>query len=262
MTTVSPTAQARILEAAREILAADSAATVGDIAARAGVSRATVHRYFPTRAGLLAAVGAEPDQGSRDRILAAAADLVGRHGFAAVSMDELAATAGVSRASVYRLFPGKAALLEALVVAYSPFAPMVAYMNDCGDRPPEEVVPDLYRLMARVLAPNIGLLASVLTEVTSASPEAIEGAQRPVTAMLRSVGGYLERQMDAGRIIRAHRVLAVQALFGPLFFHLLTRSTATRIAGLDVPLDAAVDQLSAIALRALTPRGGDDTNRE
>jgi AcrR family transcriptional regulator len=262
MTATERTVQERIVAAAGEMLAVDPGVTVAAIAGRAGVSRATVHRYFPTRAELLASVGQEPDQGARDRVLAAAAELVGRHGFAAVSMDELAAAAGVSRASVYRLFPGKAALLEALVVAYSPFAPMVAYLNDCGDRPPEEVIPDLYRLMARVVAPNIGLLASVLTEVTSASPEAVEGAQRPVTAMLRSVGGYLEHQMDAGRIIRAHRVLAVQALFGPLFFHLLTRSTATRIAGLDVPLDAAADQLSAIALRALTPRAGDNTNRE
>jgi AcrR family transcriptional regulator len=258
----SPTSQSRILEAAQEILAADAAATVADIAARAGVSRATIHRYFPTRADLLAAVGQVPDQGTRDRVLAAAAELVGRHGFASVSMDDLAARAGVSRASVYRLFPGKGALLEALVVAYSPFEPMIAYVDCCGDRPPNEVVPELYGLMARILEPNVGLLASVLAEVTSASPEAVEGARRPVTAMLRSVGGYLQRQMDAGRIIPAHRVLAVQALFGPLFFHLLTRSTATRIAGLDVPLDEAADQLSRMALRAMTPHADASGPRE
>jgi AcrR family transcriptional regulator len=249
-------AKDRIVEAARAVLATDNGATVGTIAARAGVSRATVHRLFATRADLLAEVGQEPDQGTREKVLAAAAEAIGRHGFAAASIDDLAAIAGVSRASVYRLFPGKAALIEALLVAYSPFEPMIAYVDDCADRPPEEVVPELYRLMAKVVEPNIGLLAAVLTEVTSASPEAIEGAQRPVTAMLRSVGGYLERQMDAGRIARADRVLAVQALLGPLIFHLLTRRTATRIAGLDMPLGAAADQLSAMALRALIPPAG------
>ena len=255
--------RSQIVEAARTALAADPGATMATIARGAGVSRATVHRYFAARADLLVAVGQEPDPGTRDRILAAAAELIGREGFAAMSMDDLAAKAGVSRASVYRLFPGKGAVLEAIFVAYSPFSPMIDFVDRSAGLPPDRLVPELYRLMAREVEPNIGILRSILMEVTSGSAEGVEAAQGPVKAMVRSLGGYLERQMDAGLIARANPVLAVQFLLGPLVFHLLTRPTATRIGALDVAFESGIDQLAVMALRSLTPpHGGKEHSRE
>lgn len=50
-----------------------------------------------------------------DRILAAAAELFGRDGVAAVGMAEVATAAGCSRATLYRYFPTRQALLEAFV---------------------------------------------------------------------------------------------------------------------------------------------------
>src|SRR6266498_2074802 len=97
-----------VLSAARTTLAGDRGASLHDVAAAAGVSRATIYRLFGSRDGLLQALDLEPDPGTRQRVLAAALDLVGRDGLARLSMDEVAATAGVSRASLYRLFPGKA----------------------------------------------------------------------------------------------------------------------------------------------------------
>lgn len=47
---------AAIIDAAITSLAADPAATMGEIAAAAGVGRATIHRYFPGRDDLLAAL--------------------------------------------------------------------------------------------------------------------------------------------------------------------------------------------------------------
>ncbi|SFP02745.1 DNA-binding transcriptional regulator, AcrR family [Amycolatopsis arida] len=45
-----------ILEAAVAVLSQNPAASLGDIAASAGVGRTTVHRYFPERAHLMAAL--------------------------------------------------------------------------------------------------------------------------------------------------------------------------------------------------------------
>ncbi|MGW5051621.1 TetR/AcrR family transcriptional regulator [Actinokineospora sp. NPDC004072] len=45
-----------ILDAAVDVLTADPAASLGDIATAAGVGRTTVHRYFPERADLLTAL--------------------------------------------------------------------------------------------------------------------------------------------------------------------------------------------------------------
>lgn len=47
-----------ILDAAVALLATDPTASLGDVAAAAGVGRTTVHRYFPERSDLLAAIGA------------------------------------------------------------------------------------------------------------------------------------------------------------------------------------------------------------
>jgi AcrR family transcriptional regulator len=48
-----------ILDAAVRVLAENSAASLGEVAAAAGVGRTTVHRYFPERADLLAALTAD-----------------------------------------------------------------------------------------------------------------------------------------------------------------------------------------------------------
>ena len=104
-----PARRQAILQAAGRILAADPAAPVSAVCTGAGVSRATFYRYFPSRAALLEALDLEPDPGTRERILAAAIELLERDGLARLSMDDVADRAGVSRASVYRLYPGKPA---------------------------------------------------------------------------------------------------------------------------------------------------------
>ena len=243
--------RSRILEAAQSVLASDPGASMARVAAAGDVSRATVHRHFRTRADLLAALDLEPDPDSRARVLVAAAELIAGHGLAALSMDELAALAGVSRATVYRLFPGKAALVEALMNAYTPFDPIIARLREIGDRPPGEVLPEILGSAASIAAANVGILRAIFFEVTSGSPEAIEGAGRPVAGMIGALGGYLERQMVAGRLRTMHPWLAVQSLLGPLLFYVLTRPYAARLAGLDAPFEEAVGQLISAAVNGL-----------
>ena len=45
-------------------------------------------------------------------------------------MDELARAADVSRGTLYRLFPGKAALMEGLLQEYSPFEPVQRILRE------------------------------------------------------------------------------------------------------------------------------------
>src|SRR5512132_2930951 len=93
--------------------------SMDELAAAAGVSRATLYRLFSNQQHLLHELGLIPPPTLRSRLLNTALELVGRHGLAELSMDELAANAGVSRATLYRLFPGKEALFTALVQRFS-----------------------------------------------------------------------------------------------------------------------------------------------
>lgn len=57
----------------------------------------------------------ERRQATRDAIVAAAAALFGRKGFAATIIDEIAASAGVAKGAVYHYFPNKEAVFEAVL---------------------------------------------------------------------------------------------------------------------------------------------------
>ncbi|QJW35666.1 TetR/AcrR family transcriptional regulator [Cellulosimicrobium protaetiae] len=63
-----------ILEAAVAALRADKSASLGDVAQAAQVGRTTLHRYFPERADLVEAIGAEAVERTHSAITAARLD--------------------------------------------------------------------------------------------------------------------------------------------------------------------------------------------
>jgi hypothetical protein len=69
--------------------------------------------------------------------------------------------------------------------------------------------------------------------------------------LLESLGGYLARQMAAGRLRPMHPLLAAQALVGPIFFHLLTRPVMGPIAHVELQLEEAVTALADSAVAGL-----------
>src|SRR6266511_1289827 len=194
-----------------------------ELAARAGVSRATLYRLFGSQQSLLQELGVEAPPMVRSRILDTALDLVGRHGLAELSMDELAAAAGVSRATLYRLFPGKSALFSALIRAYSPWEAVADAIEAMPDGRPEEVVPAVGRAMAEAMEGRTGLLLRIVFELVKGDPDTLEGMRHGLARGLPNLVGYLSAQMAAGQVRRMHPVLAFQLLAGPIAAHLLTR---------------------------------------
>src|SRR5215208_2255582 len=239
--------------------------SMDELATKAGVSRATLYRLFGSQQNLLQQLGLQPPPKVRGRILDTALELVGRHGLAELSMDELAATAGVSRATLYRLFPGKDALFAELVRTFSPFEPIAAVLETMGDRPPAEVIPAITQAMAAAMDGHIGLLLQLLFEVSRSGPDHHSGAdanQDAAQAMrtLPLVAGYLDQQMAAGHLRRMDPVLAMQALAGPIVMHLLMQASAQSQSGaghqVALPLERVVDELVGMWLRAMTPDDG------
>jgi AcrR family transcriptional regulator len=249
-----PTIRRQVMSAARDILAHDAGAPVAVIADRAGVSRATFYRHFGSRESLLESIELEPRPGARARILVAAKDMLLTTSLVELSMDDLAKAADVSRGTLYRIVPGKGALLQALIETYSPFETIRGILAQHRDDSPAVVFPLIGRAIVGVAGERLGLMRAIFHEVTSGGP-AIPEMGPLFEQTLGILTRYISGQMAVGRIRPMHPILALQAFIGPIFFHLMTRPVIERIVPLMDP-EAAVDELVADALRGLTVEAG------
>lgn len=248
-----PTIRRQVMAAARDVLAHDPGAPIEVIASRAGVSRATFYRHFHSRAALLDSVAHEPRPGARSRILAAASERLLRMSLAHLSMDDLARAADVSRGTLYRIFPGKGALLQGLLEAYSPFEALRAIVASHRDDPPEIVLPLIAREVAGAAGERQGILRAMFHEVSGGSPTALSGMRPVVASTLGLLAGYLAGQMALGRVRPMHPLLALQFFMGPIFFHLMTRPAVEGLSALPMSAEAAVDVLVDVGLAGIRP---------
>jgi len=230
---------------------------VAELAGAAGVSRASFYRAFESREALLEALDLEPEPGASQRVLEAALKLVGAHGLTNLSMDDLATEAGVSRATLYRLFPGKAALFTSLLHEYSPLDPVSQLLETRRAEPPEVLMPEIavtvYRVFYGAGESRLGILRALFFEISTLAPETADAAQDLIRALVGAVAVYVMEHMQAGRLRQMHPVLALQSFVGPIFFHLITRPMAERVLGFDIEGERAVTTLAENWLRAMAP---------
>lgn len=224
-----------------------------EFAASAGIALRTLYRLFGGREALLREAGCLPEPTTRQRILDAALDAIGQRGLSDMSMDDLATTAGVSRATLYRLFPGKASLFAALVQTFSPWEPVADVLDALADRPPDEVIPTVAQAIAGAMEDRIGVLMRIVLELRHGDPDTAEAMRRTMARGLPDLVSYLEGQMRAGRLRQMHPVLALQLLAGPIMAHHLTRPLAEQTAGFPISQPDLLDEIVQAWLRAMTP---------
>lgn len=169
-----------------------------------------------------------------EEILEAALAEFTTRGFEAARMEDIAKTAGISKAAIYLYFPSKTALLEALIEAkIGPLANQVQSLALAGQADPLMTL----RMLATAAAHRIGdarvfAVPRLVIGLSGRFPEIAEYYRVNVVEKAR---GALEALIDAGKakgVIRNVDTKAVaRAFIGPILFeglwtHVLGGETA------------------------------------
>ena len=217
MSSQSELDEKQVLNAARE-LAEETAVsfTMDQLAAKAGVSRATIYRQLGGKKAILKRLADEhgldeldqPDAPSR--ILQAARALFAQKGLMTPTMEQIAEEANVGVATVYRHFGDKTGLLRAFLQAFHPHLPVTEH----------ELTGDLRHDLAQLVETMIRFILEHQDMVQHSFSNAREWRDelmnlRPFQQRsLSRVANFLQSQMDAGQLRPIDPQQAATALTG------------------------------------------------
>lgn len=200
-----------ILDAAESLLDERGELGMAAIARRAGVSRGTVYRRFGDRDALLARVaerrGVAADalvKGPRERVIDGVSQVLARDGLDGLTVEAVAAAAGIGVATVYRHFEGRDGLLAAFAAERSPRR-LVAMLDES---PGDDIAGDLGRLAeagVRFVRAQPALVRLMMGEVGAGLSSRLGGGRGARAALV----DYFERQVEAGRLRGRPRSMAL-----------------------------------------------------
>jgi AcrR family transcriptional regulator len=188
--------------------------------------------------------GRRRSERSHEAIIGATQQLLVERGYPDLTIEGIAARAGVGKQTIYRWWPSKAALVLEAYLAGSEAVPLPAE----GATAREDVTALLGWLIAVLAQPIGGHVVGGLVSDLQHDPDLAEGFHRDVVpARRQAMVAALERGRDRGEIrADADLELAVDALHGAVFYRLLLSGR---------PLDADfADRLAEQTLAGLAPR--------
>jgi AcrR family transcriptional regulator len=195
--------------------------------------------------------GRRRSERSHEAILAATQELLVERGYRELTIEGIAARAGVGKQTIYRWWPSKAALvLEAYLVGQKAVPPPQEHTTT-----PEDIRGLLGWLIAVLAEPTGGHVVAGLVGDLQHDPVLAEGFHRNVVPARReAMLAALERGRQRGEIrADADLELAVDVLHGAVFYRLLLSGE---------PLDAPfAESLVEQVLTGLAPASGTKSRR-
>lgn len=224
MSVRSTPARTAIIEAARRQVASGEVLSVAGIARGASVSRQTVHAHFGGLRGIRAALAQEglielaPDEAAstRERLLDAAERLLRQPGGGLITIEAIAAEAGMTKGAAYHHFADRGEILRAVTKRVSPVDELVGKLGpmDGTLRDGLIAIASAYYQAMRSRADLIRNLAAN----SSRDPELAEVVMGEIVGQGSPLMlGWLNEQMARGALRPVDPSLIVQALFGPVF---------------------------------------------
>lgn len=186
---------------------------------------------------------------------AALAEFTAR-GFEAARMEDIAKSAGISKAAVYLYFPSKMALLEALIEAkVSPLAEQARTLAAAGEANPLLALRVIATVAAQRLSdPKLFAVPRLVISVSGRFPEIADHYRTHVVDKARGALEHLiEAGMATGAIRRADTNAVARAFIGPLFFEAMWTHVLQGETALNDP-QKLIEQQFDILLSGLEPR--------
>jgi len=191
-----------------------------------------------------------------ERILDAALDAFGRRGYEGTSLDDLAHELGIRKQTILYWYPSKEALLDAAIdrTAAEVSTRLERAVATAG--PGFERVEAIVRAMFRLAARHPAMLG-FLREVTRLGPPASTRLLDAIAPLVDRAAGYLDAEMDAGRMRRHDPRLILLAAYS-MVTGLATEVEVLRAFGEEPTLASLVrrrDELLLLLRTALVPDG-------
>ncbi len=188
--------------------------------------------------------GRPRDETARVRIREATIGLLEEVGFANLTCDAIARRAGTSKATIYRWWPNKVAVvIDAFTQTVAPAVPF----HDADSL--EEYVTANLRQFAKAICGRNGRLLSAIIAAAQNDPDVEEAFLahwiRPRRIVARK---SLQKLQDTGRIPPEFDIEQVlDAMYGPFHFLLMVRHNKLSVA--------YAEKMAIILLHGLSPRG-------
>src|SRR5258708_17308159 len=162
-------------------------------------------------------------QARRDTILNAAMRVFAQSDFAEAKMDQIAAAADLSKASLYLYFPSKHALLHSVLERYALLPELPTMMAALGDTPPALGIPTLIAEIWHLVQQRRELARAISREIQSSAESGRVFAELIGPPSYQPLVGYLDRWMKRGVLRRRNALAAAECMIRMLWFFLLTQ---------------------------------------
>jgi AcrR family transcriptional regulator len=192
------------------------------IAAEAGVAKATLYRRFPSKEAIAAeltrqgVLEAQPGEDRRSQIVEAAARAFARAGFRGTTMEQVAAEAGISPATIYWYFPSKEELAAEVLRQVGPTLLAEQLASYDGDEAPAVVLGRFARALVERGRARGDLLRMMLLEVPLLPELQRVAFERAAGPNLAHLSRYMVAQVERGVFSPGDPRARVLAFVGPL----------------------------------------------